>query len=111
MNTNNISTKKKLAISINILLIFIYELYRMDVTALPTWQDCHELWSKKRKRDLRVRENQPKTNESGEPIPAGGLVSYIFLYIHVIVKYLFQLIIYYFSDLEFLLMYKIMKII
>lgn len=46
---------------------------KMDVTALPTWQDCHELWSKKRKRDQRVRENQPRTNESGEPIPAGGI--------------------------------------
>lgn len=43
----------------------------MDVTALPTWQDCHELWSKKRKRDQRVRENQPKTNETGE---SAGLV-------------------------------------
>ncbi|XP_015364460.1 PREDICTED: cyclin-dependent kinase 12-like [Diuraphis noxia] len=46
---------------------------KMDVTALPTWQDCHELWSKKRKRDQRVRENQPRTNESCEPIPAGGI--------------------------------------
>jgi len=46
----------------------------MDVTALPTWQDCHELWSKKRKREQRVRENQPRVNETGEPIPAGGLV-------------------------------------
>ncbi|XP_060844414.1 cyclin-dependent kinase 12-like [Rhopalosiphum padi] len=44
---------------------------KMDVTALPTWQDCHELWSKKRKRDQRVRENQSKTNESSEP--AGGI--------------------------------------
>jgi len=57
----------------------------MDVTALPTWQDCHELWSKKRKRDQRVRDNQPKTNESGEP--AGGLVSHFF-FVHII-KYLF----------------------
>lgn len=39
----------------------------MDVAALPTWQDCHELWSKKRKRDQRVRENQPRTNDSGDP--------------------------------------------
>ncbi|XP_050530354.1 cyclin-dependent kinase 12-like isoform X2 [Daktulosphaira vitifoliae] len=40
---------------------------KMDVVeALPTWQDCHELWSKKRKRDQRVRENQPKNNEAGE---------------------------------------------
>lgn len=46
----------------------------MDVTALPTWQDCHELWSKKRKRDQRVRENQPRINEAGESIPTLGLV-------------------------------------
>ncbi|XP_025416752.1 cyclin-dependent kinase 12-like isoform X2 [Sipha flava] len=44
---------------------------KMDVTALPTWQDCHELWSKKRKRDQR-RENQPRTNETGEPLIAMG---------------------------------------
>ncbi|XP_050439240.1 cyclin-dependent kinase 12-like [Adelges cooleyi] len=43
---------------------------KMDVVAaLPTWQDCHELWSKKRKRDQRVRENQPKNNETGESVP------------------------------------------
>lgn len=42
----------------------------MDVTALPTWQDCHELWSKKRKRER--RENQPKTNEAGEPLIVVG---------------------------------------
>lgn len=46
----------------------------MDVTALPTWQDCHELWSKKRKRELR-RENQPRTNEAaGEPLIVVGYV-------------------------------------
>lgn len=38
----------------------------MDVTALPTWQDCHELWSKKRKRDQRVN-NKPKSNDTVEP--------------------------------------------
>jgi len=62
----------------------------MDVTALPTWQDCHELWSKKRKRDQRVRENQPRTNESGEPIPAGVLVSYFLFFMHVIVSIYFS---------------------
>lgn len=51
----------------------------MDVTALPTWQDCHELWSKKRKRDQRVRENQPRTNEAGESIPVVGLVNVIYV--------------------------------
>lgn len=25
----------------------------MPAPQLPTWQDCHELWSKKRKRQLR----------------------------------------------------------
>lgn len=54
----------------------------MDVTALPTWQDCHELWSKKRKRDQRVRENQSKTNESSEP--AGGLVTHFILFFYML---------------------------
>jgi len=56
----------------------------MDVTALPTWQDCHELWSKKRKRDQRVRENQSKTNESSEPIQAAGLVSYFLIFLYIV---------------------------
>jgi len=61
----------------------------MDVTALPTWQDCHELWSKKRKRDQRVRENQSKTNESSEP--AGGLVTHFILFLyHYRIKYIFN---------------------
>ncbi|VVC34564.1 Hypothetical protein CINCED_3A014986 [Cinara cedri] len=38
---------------------------KVDVAALPTWQDCHELWSKKRKRDQRVN-NKPKSNDTGE---------------------------------------------
>jgi len=58
----------------------------MDVTALPTWQDCHELWSKKRKRDQRVRENQSKTNESSEP--AGGLVTHFILFLYMLLLYL-----------------------
>lgn len=32
----------------------------MPVPKLPTWQDCHELWSKKRKRQMREQhEMQP----------------------------------------------------
>jgi len=57
-------------------------MFRMDVTALPTWQDCHELWSKKRKRDQRVRENHSKTNESSEP--AGGLVKHFILFLYML---------------------------
>lgn len=29
---------------------------RMPAPQLPTWQDCHELWSKKRKRLLREQQ-------------------------------------------------------
>jgi len=43
----------------------------MDVVVLPKWQDCHELWSKKRKRDQRVRENRPRTNEDSL-LPSDG---------------------------------------
>jgi len=62
---------------------------------LPTWQDCHELWSKKRRRQMREQQEQqqrqqPATNlalvgngrekdsvvsiqeESSEPALSGG---------------------------------------
>ncbi|XP_026688610.1 cyclin-dependent kinase 12-like [Diaphorina citri] len=58
----------------------------MPPPQLPTWQDCHELWSKKRRRQLRgdpmemqaaapIQSNS--TNNSRplmEPLAAGGLV-------------------------------------
>lgn len=44
----------------------------MDVTALPTSQDCHELWSKKRKRGQCLSQ-QPRPNEIGEPVSSTGL--------------------------------------
>jgi len=46
---------------------------KMDVTALPTWQDCHELWSKKRKRYQRVQENYPRTNEDNMVLQLDGI--------------------------------------
>lgn len=30
-----------------------YLIYRIEVPILPTWQDCHELWIKNRKRQMR----------------------------------------------------------
>jgi len=34
----------------------------MPTPQLPTWQDCHELWSKKRRRQLREQqESLPPT--------------------------------------------------
>lgn len=44
-------------------------LYRMPSPALPTWQDCHELWSKKRRRELREKE-QANNAQGRLPIPA-----------------------------------------
>lgn len=40
-------------------------LSRMPAPKLPTWQDCHELWSKKRRRQQREQESLQK--------PSGGL--------------------------------------
>jgi len=35
---------------------------RMPTPQLPTWQDCHELWSKKRRRQMREQqESLPPT--------------------------------------------------
>lgn len=53
---------------------------------LPTWQDCHELWSKKRRRQMREQEQQQvqrqtisrpdgnsrATDDSSEQINFGG---------------------------------------
>lgn len=43
----------------------------MYITALPTWQDCHELWSKKRKRGQCLNQ-QSRPNEISEQIPPIG---------------------------------------
>lgn len=32
------------------------DVVRMVTPELPTWQDCHELWSKKRRRQMREAE-------------------------------------------------------
>lgn len=32
----------------------------MPAPELPTWQDCHELWSKQRRRQQREQENKTK---------------------------------------------------
>lgn len=37
---------------------------RMPAPKLPTWQDCHELWSKKRRR-------QQREQESLQTLPSG----------------------------------------
>lgn len=34
----------------------------MDIPALPAWQDCHELWIKKRKRQIRETINNINKN-------------------------------------------------
>ena len=38
---------------------------KMPPPDLPTWQDCHELWSKKRRRQMREQ------NEASQTLPAG----------------------------------------
>lgn len=62
----------------------------MVAPELPTWQDCHELWSKKRRRQLREAELAGKMVPSKlqarlQPYddsmdnPGGGWASFIYL--------------------------------
>jgi hypothetical protein len=45
---------------------------KMEPPALPTWQDCHELWSKKQRRKNREKaEASSSTNISATSIPKG----------------------------------------
>lgn len=39
----------------------------MPPPALPTWQDCHELWSKKRRRQLREQQESLQNLPPGKP--------------------------------------------
>ena len=36
--------------------LFLLKINRLPLPQLPTWQDCHELWSKKRRRQLREQQ-------------------------------------------------------
>ncbi|XP_049811095.1 cyclin-dependent kinase 12 isoform X1 [Schistocerca nitens] len=40
---------------------------KMPVPELPTWQDCHELWSKKRRRQLREQQESLQNLPPGKP--------------------------------------------
>jgi len=42
---------------------------KMEPPALPTWQDCHELWSKKQRR--RNREKAEAVNSAPPAVPKG----------------------------------------
>ncbi|KAJ8680042.1 hypothetical protein QAD02_015829 [Eretmocerus hayati] len=37
--------------------------------SLPTWQDCHELWSKRRRRQLREQQENPQGRVPLNPVP------------------------------------------
>lgn len=42
---------------------------------LPTWQDCHELWSKKRRRQMREQqEQQQRQQAAANHAPGNGRV-------------------------------------
>lgn len=41
--------------------------YRIQAPELPTWQDCHELWSKKRKRQIREQQESTQNLPPGKP--------------------------------------------
>ena len=42
-------------------------LYRMPPPELPTWQDCHEMWSKKRRRQLKEQQDSLQNLPPGKP--------------------------------------------
>ncbi|XP_050044324.1 uncharacterized protein [Dermacentor andersoni] len=44
---------------------------RMAPPDLPHWQDCHEMWSKRRRRQLRLEQDMAGT--SSGPLPSSGL--------------------------------------
>lgn len=44
----------------------------MPAPQLPTWQDCHELWSKKRKRLLREQQESAAAKMPLLPFPNKG---------------------------------------
>ncbi|XP_046436885.1 cyclin-dependent kinase 12-like isoform X4 [Daphnia pulex] len=42
---------------------------------LPTWQDCHELWSKKRRRQMREQQEQQQRHQAALHAPGNGRVA------------------------------------
>lgn len=40
----------------------------MPAPKLPTWQDCHELWSKKRRRQQREQESLQNFPPGNQPV-------------------------------------------
>ena len=46
---------------------FTVFVFRISAPELPTWQDCHELWSKKRKRRLREQQEAMQNLPPGKP--------------------------------------------
>lgn len=48
-----------------------YDYFRIQAPELPTWQDCHELWSKKRKRQMREQQEAMANLPPGKPALLG----------------------------------------
>lgn len=44
-----------------------FSIFRISAPELPTWQDCHELWSKKRKRQIREQAESMQNLPPGKP--------------------------------------------
>lgn len=51
----------------SIQMVFIVKYSRMSAPELPTWQDCHELWSKKRRKQLREQQESLQNLPPGKP--------------------------------------------
>lgn len=57
-----------LKIVIKKIIFMVY--FRAMSMLLPTWQDCHELWLKKRRRQMREQQDALQNLPPGKPPPA-----------------------------------------
>ena len=48
---------------------------QMPAPELPTWQDCHELWSKKMRRQIREQQEAVQNLPPGKPNTVSGPTS------------------------------------
>lgn len=55
------------------LLNCLYDSLRMAVPKLPLNQDCHELWSKKRRRQMREQEGLQQQQQHSQGLPPGKM--------------------------------------
>lgn len=65
-STGNVSSITKRVFDVVLIKINIF---RLPAPSLPTYQDCHELWSKRRRREMREAAQNCVTQKSQPPPP------------------------------------------